>query len=278
MPSSGETTKSELNLKKGQNGACSRNTRYASSRLGQTKHVSDVQLLRQDYSLRAADYNAKKARLRILREKAALRNPDEFYYGMLNAKTDKAGRKIADRGNKALSTDAVRLLKTQDQGYLRLMSGRARKERERAEEAWTGEGGEVKVIGAPNDARKGKVIFVDSVEEQRNWRPEASEQHEGGGVEEEEDEAIDVKDLRKAKREAQREAQRLKEDRALRKKLKRHQDVRPAAIESTKKQERELVAVERELELQRAKMGKSVLVGGINKLGVKFRPKERRRR
>ena len=196
---------------------------------------------------------------------------------MLSAKTDKAGRKIADRGNPALSTDAVRLLKTQDQGYLRLASGRARKEKERAEEAWAGEGLEFRVFETQESVRKGKMVFVDSVEEQRNWKPGDSELNDEDAAEEEEED-VDVKESRRAKRAAQKEAQRLKEERALRKKLKRQQDVRQALVEAAKKQERELVAVERELEVQRAKMGKSVLVGGTNKFGVSFRPKERRRR
>lgn len=44
----------------------------------------------KDYVLRAKDYHAKEKRLRSLREKAALRNPDEFYFAMQNAKTEVA--------------------------------------------------------------------------------------------------------------------------------------------------------------------------------------------
>ncbi|KAL1901903.1 hypothetical protein Sste5346_001608 [Sporothrix stenoceras] len=89
----------------------------------------------KDYSLRAKDWNKKKATLQSLREKAAARNEDEFSYKMItrgsgpgttlsrgsDQKRDRhwTGTVDGDRGNKALPVDAVRLLKTQDVGYLR---------------------------------------------------------------------------------------------------------------------------------------------------------------
>lgn len=45
---------------------------------------------KKDYKLRAKDHNRKVARLKLLREKASFRNPDEFYYAM--------GRKSTQHG------------------------------------------------------------------------------------------------------------------------------------------------------------------------------------
>jgi U3 small nucleolar RNA-associated protein 11 len=73
----------------------------------------------KDYVHRARDYKSKKDRLKNLREKAAFRNKEEFYWGMIKGRT-KNGVAIADRGNEALSTDVVRLLKTQDVGYIKM--------------------------------------------------------------------------------------------------------------------------------------------------------------
>ncbi|KAG5440816.1 hypothetical protein PCK2_000115, partial [Pneumocystis canis] len=67
----------------------------------------------KDYRLRAQDYQSKQRRLKRLREKAAERNPDEFYFGMMREKT-RNGIVCVDRGYSALSEDTVRLLKTQD--------------------------------------------------------------------------------------------------------------------------------------------------------------------
>lgn len=80
---------------------------------------------KQDYKLRARDRNRKQLRLKLLKEKASFRNPDEFYFGMIRSATD------AGRARKTLNMkekDAVpiahrdreqRLLaETQDKGYV----------------------------------------------------------------------------------------------------------------------------------------------------------------
>ena len=42
----------------------------------------------KDYVERAKNYHVKERRLKGLRTKAAFRNPDEFYFKMLNASTE----------------------------------------------------------------------------------------------------------------------------------------------------------------------------------------------
>ena len=41
----------------------------------------------QDYTERAQDYHRKVGKIKNLKRKAAERNPDEFYYGMLKSHT-----------------------------------------------------------------------------------------------------------------------------------------------------------------------------------------------
>ncbi|EPE08648.1 u3 snornp-associated protein utp11 [Ophiostoma piceae UAMH 11346] len=103
----------------------------------------------KDYSLRAKDWNKKKATLKSLREKAAERNEDEFSYKMLSRKGTSSslmtgsdekrnrtwnGTVNGDRGFKAMSVETVRLLKTQDIGYLRTVRNVALKEVAKLEE------------------------------------------------------------------------------------------------------------------------------------------------
>ena len=134
----------------------------------------------QDYRLRAQDYNRKKARIKTLRQRAADRNPDEFYFGMHSNKMAKDGTRMGDRGNKALSVDVVRLLKTQDAGYLRIMATKAKKEVDALEQqlhiagdlhsdVQPRRGGRTDVGGAPATHR----VFVDSRQEQRDFDPES---------------------------------------------------------------------------------------------------------
>ncbi len=80
----------------------------------------------KDYVHRARDYRSKQDRLKKLREKAAFRNKDEFYHGMIKAKT-KGGVEYGDRGNVALSAETVKMLKTQDVRYVRMQIAKDQK-------------------------------------------------------------------------------------------------------------------------------------------------------
>ncbi|KAF5352459.1 hypothetical protein D9756_006017 [Leucocoprinus leucothites] len=74
----------------------------------------------KDYVQRARDYHSKQDRLNRLRQKAAERNKDEFYFSMVREKTTK-GVHTKDRGNVGLPVDIVKVLKTQDENYVRTM-------------------------------------------------------------------------------------------------------------------------------------------------------------
>ncbi|KII94110.1 hypothetical protein PLICRDRAFT_99416 [Plicaturopsis crispa FD-325 SS-3] len=73
-----------------------------------------------DYVQRARDYHSKQDRLTRLQQKAAERNKDEFYFSMTKEGTQ-GGVHVKDRGNQSLPTDIVKILKTQDENYVRTM-------------------------------------------------------------------------------------------------------------------------------------------------------------
>jgi hypothetical protein len=202
---------------------------------------------------------------------------------MMSNKTSRGGQIVADRGNKSLSQDAVRLLKTQDTGYLRTMAQIEGRRRRRLQTTFVmGE-----ISGSPSGELSGKgnrkekhVVFVESEEEQK-----AFDAQEHFGVD------ADASAIRKTSIEVipGDEETRLREHTGYRqsrqaiegcgwgKKAQRTQEVRRKMIDIVKTRERELVAAERELELQRAKMGKTVNVGGTNKGGIKWKYRERKR-
>lgn len=84
---------------------------------------------------------------------------------MIRARAHDKGQKVADRGNPVLSHDAVKLLKTQDAGYLKTMAQATRKKRERLEEEILVQEG-VQGLGGQDGRRH--VVFVESREEQKN--------------------------------------------------------------------------------------------------------------
>ncbi|KAJ6503305.1 u3 small nucleolar RNA-associated protein 11 [Mycena vitilis] len=73
-----------------------------------------------DYVKRARDYHSKQDRLTRLKQKVAERNKDEFYFSM-SKQASKGGLHVTDRGNVALPQDIVKVLKTQDENYVRTM-------------------------------------------------------------------------------------------------------------------------------------------------------------
>lgn len=80
----------------------------------------------KDYVQRARDYHSKHDRLTRLKQKAAERNKDEFYFSMTRERTT-GGVHIKDRGNEALPVDIVKVLKTQDENYVRTMRAAGQK-------------------------------------------------------------------------------------------------------------------------------------------------------
>ncbi len=100
----------------------SKRFRKANQERSQPAHRQKFGLLekKKDYVKRARDYNAKQEQLRVLQEKAALKNPDEFYFGMERvAMRDGA---VVERSEAtvagALTEEQLRALKSHDHAYL----------------------------------------------------------------------------------------------------------------------------------------------------------------
>ena len=231
----------------------------------------------KDYSLRAKDYNKKKATLKSLRQKVAGRNEDEFYFGMMSrpgAATKLSvgrgwtGTIDGDRGNKALDVDTVRLLKTQDVGALRTMRNVVAKEvnvlRERVilaggadlanNAGGDDEDDEDDEIAPTEPTMPRKIVFMDDVEEREQILQKQRQARR--------DDA-DAGDDEEAEAEADRKAENLA-------KLQRR-------LRNARRKLKALTDAENELELQRAKMAKTPSYSGITKSGKRVKVKERKR-
>ncbi|KAH7112455.1 U3 snoRNP-associated protein-like protein Utp11 [Dendryphion nanum] len=234
---------------------------------------------RKDYKLRAKDYREKKQKLRILKQKATDRNPDEFSYKMLSSTVDKAGRKVADRGNSSLNIDVAKLLKTQDANYIRTMLQMIRKEKEELEQRVMLSDKKIQTLGSKSKKAK-HTAFVGDVDEQEDFDPEEWSSAGKPQVivpeleeDEEQDEASRPKKLSKKQQDAQKLAE--KEELSRESKRERTHERVLAHLKGLKTKEKDLMTAERELELQRAKMSGSI--GGVNKSGVKYKIRERKR-
>ena len=243
----------------------------------------------KDYSLRAADFNSKKKKLSVLTQKSREKHPDEFSFGMLS---QKGQGKHGQRGDEnRLSHDAVQLLKTQDAGYLRNAMQRTRREVEKTSEEVGMDGvlrrrsgGGKKVVygddGEPEPVRK-KLRRSSDISEDSNGDLDGL--HSTTTVPTTEEDVIKPATTNPAKsspkalsrKQLEKEKDRLAQLKIDRKRRKRMQELRAAKLEVLKKRQKEILAATNELELQRAKMGGTV--GGVNRNGVKFKVRERKR-
>lgn len=207
---------------------------------------------------------------------------------MYSSKTHDRGQKLADRGNQSLSQDAVKLLKTQDAGYLKTMAQQTRRAREKLEKSFVlREGKGVEVRGREHGDSNGvKMIFVDNELEQGNFDtatpiPKNGLSNEGSDMSELADEENEVQSEEvitakpKSRRRIEAEENALRQSRILRKRRKRDEGTQGSRLKALRSREKDLLAAERELELQRAKMSNDI--GGVNKAGIRWKIRQRKR-
>lgn len=240
----------------------------------------------KDYSLRAQDYNTKKKKLTQLTSKVRDRHPDEFAYGMLSKSSAKQGQHGRGGAENTLSHDAVKLLKTQDAGYMRVALAKGRKDMKKVSEE-LGVAGlqEGKKTIYEDDAaataepvrkrRKSNVEALDDIDMNEVVYPELPDLQDSDAALNVSADESEVKSRPIVKKDSVREKDASARLRAERKKRRRLQEVRKVRLEMLQKRQKEILAAADQLDLQRAKMAKTV--GGANKNGVKFKVRERKR-
>ncbi|OTA98008.1 hypothetical protein M426DRAFT_70575 [Hypoxylon sp. CI-4A] len=240
----------------------------------------------KDYSLRSKDFNKKKAQLRALRQKAADRNEDEFYFGMMSRQGPGHalsegkrwnGKVKGDRGNKSMDVETVRLLKTQDIGYIRTVRTTTLKEVKALEERVVAIGGSLDVdedddwedeesFGPAKTTKPKKIVFTEGIEERNEALKRAAKNEDDDA----EDDDMDIDGETEAA-EKNPEKLRAQQRQVLREKLQRR-------LQNVRKKLKILTRTEHELEVQRTKMAKSQTSGNIiTKSGKKIKVRERKR-
>ena len=210
---------------------------------------------------------------------------------MYSSKTHDKGQKLVDRGNTVLSHDAAKLLKTQDAGYLKTVAQQTRRAREKLEKEYMLKHGErAKVIGQKLEAGKGQhIFFAGTIEEQQRigTNSTTNQTHDGSSESHiSDDEFKDNEDIESDNFRlpvAQTQSRKVLDDEAAaqkqatvsRRRRKRRYEAQSLRLKALRSREWDVMAAERELDLQRAKMSNSF--GGKNKAGVKFKVRERKR-
>jgi U3 small nucleolar RNA-associated protein 11 len=243
----------------------------------------------------------KKQKIKRLEEKARDRNPDEFAFGMMSSHSSTKGKHGTGMRESAtaqgLSHEAIKLLKTQDAGYLRTVGERVRRQIEKVKEDLRIQESMGEALGDQEDTRQEeddddfddfdfgaaekkarKLVFADDREDQKVLKRVLEQREQEGENEEEEEsfgERAQQQQKRKTRKELEAEKRAMVEARRARKLKKRALEVRQNKLKALQKQYADITSAERALDLQRAKMSNSV--GGVNKNGLKFKIKERKR-
>ena len=144
---------------------------------GQLQARSHLGMLEKkvDYKKRSDHYHAREDRLNAMKQKASMKNPDEFYFGMKktqihsttgqHSKTKETKQKEFDE---TIGPDTIRLMKDQDLRYIRLQKQKDVKKIEKLQSSLHF----LENDHPDNTIRKRKhTIFVDTKEEADNFDP-----------------------------------------------------------------------------------------------------------
>lgn len=106
---------------------------------------------KKDYRERAKDYHQKQDAINQLREKARLRNPDEFYFRMISTKTENGIHQECSTAQ-SFTPEQEKLFKTQDLAYVRQ---RLQRDQSRCNKIMN------LLACAPESQAKRRVVFVE---------------------------------------------------------------------------------------------------------------------
>ncbi|XP_028837087.1 putative U3 small nucleolar RNA-associated protein 11 [Denticeps clupeoides] len=123
------------------------------SQLGFRKHLGLLEK-KKDYKLRADDYHKKQNTLAALRRNALDKNPNEFYFKMVNSQL-KDGVHVEKPKEEVMTEEQKKLMRTQDINYVEMKRVSEAKKIERLK-------GELHLLDALGKQRNKHTFFVDT--------------------------------------------------------------------------------------------------------------------
>ncbi|XP_046398558.1 probable U3 small nucleolar RNA-associated protein 11 [Ischnura elegans] len=116
---------------------------------------------KKDYRQRAKDFHSKQARLKSLKKKALNRNPDEFYFHMVNSKVEDGVHNEIDKEDEH-TPGQIKLMQTQDLKYVNVKRKIESNKIERMQS-------QLHLLDVANHTANKHIFFVDTKEEAKNF-------------------------------------------------------------------------------------------------------------
>lgn len=131
------------------------------SQPGFRKHLGLLEK-KKDYKLRADDYHKKQNTLAALRKKALDKNPDEFYYKMINSQLMDGVHTAKKSTDEEMTEEQKKVMRTQDIKYIEMKRVAEAKKIERLK-------GELHLLEADDKPKNKHTFFVDSKKEVQSF-------------------------------------------------------------------------------------------------------------
>ncbi|XP_048860794.1 probable U3 small nucleolar RNA-associated protein 11 [Brienomyrus brachyistius] len=131
------------------------------SQPGFRKHFGILEK-KKDYRLRADDYHKKQNTLLALRKKAQRKNPDEFYFNMINSRLQDGVHTKKPKNDDTMTEEQKMMMRTQDIGYVRMKRVAEAKKIERLRS-------ELHLLDAEGKMKNKHTFFVDTKKEVDNF-------------------------------------------------------------------------------------------------------------
>ena len=116
---------------------------------------------KKDYVVRAKDYHEKQATLKLLRKRALNKNPDEFYFHMINSKVENGIHREQEK-DEDFTEEQMKLMETQD---LKYVAFKRNLETKKVEKLYSN----LHMIDAANEVKNKHIFFVDDGEEAKTF-------------------------------------------------------------------------------------------------------------
>lgn len=215
------------------------------------KHLGILEK-KKDYIARAKDYQGKQETLKLLRKRALNKNPDEFYFHMINSKIEN-GMHREKRKNDTSTPDQIHLMKTQDIRYVAYKRNIEAKKIDKLQS-------HLHMIDAANEVPNNHIFFLDGKKEIKNFDLA---------------ERLDTHPALLSRRTNRPKLSRLKHmklpeiDEKTLKKIEQQKHMSYKELDKRINRERELTIVQEKLEMQRALKDKKVTKPKLIRKGTK---------